>query len=98
MKPMTPDQARRWEQNRERGKTRYVLAWGVLAYGMPMVVFWSFFIRYTAPELGPGTVLITNLVIHLTCGFLLGILMWNGGERRYLKFKRRHPASGPSAS
>ncbi|RYD22539.1 MAG: hypothetical protein EOP88_07760 [Verrucomicrobiaceae bacterium] len=84
---MTPKQAVRWEKHRDDGKEWYVLLWGIFAYGVPMVAFWTLYFRYTAPEMGLPRAILTNMAIHLTCGFFLGILMWGSGERKYLKYR-----------
>jgi hypothetical protein len=76
---MKASEFERWARTRARGKYRFVLVSGVLAYGLPMFVIMTFMIphpRFTRPE---------SALLWLLTGAGYGMAMWLMQEYRYRK-------------
>jgi hypothetical protein len=86
---MKPEALARWEKVRARGKGRYILASGVLSYGLPMFVFMTFFVHRN--DLGPGFIGF-SAIMWLLGGALFGTIMWHVLERQYRKAVQRGSA------
>ncbi|WP_266183285.1 hypothetical protein [Dyella humicola] len=74
---MKASEFERWARTRARGKYRFVLFSGVLAYGLPMFVIMTFIIphpKITRPE---------SALLWLLTGAGYGTAMWLMQEYRY---------------
>ena len=79
---MKPEEMARWEKVRALGMWRYVLLYGVIAWGAPMFVLMTFVVNPfpTFPEL-----IWISAGIWAIGGALFGTTMWWFAERRYRK-------------
>ncbi len=87
---MTERQAEKWAATRAKGRSRYILLFGVLGWGLTMVVLWT---ALMVADLGWSSlpVLLPVAAIAFPCGgYLWGATMWYFAERAYSK----RPASG----
>ena len=80
---MKPEHVERWRAARAKGRWRYILLYGVLAWGIPMFVVMTF-------VLNPGRaqnagLLALQLVIWLVGGAMFGTTMWYVNERNFRK-------------
>ena len=81
--------AARWAAIRKRGRRRYILLTGVLAYGLPTALLWSVLMKLTGAA-GPfGGLLAIALVIFPLGGIAFGRRMWSINERRYQEWSAR---------
>lgn len=83
MGPTTSTDARlaRWERIRARGRTSYVVRYGVLLWGVTTAVLWTIGMRLWFVD-GP---LLPMLAVALVAfgfgGWLFGAAMWRGSEQ-----------------
>lgn len=75
-----------WESTREKGKIRFFLLHGVLAFGLPMLVFTSFITRPFANGFTSGPALL-HYEAWTFSGLFFGALMWYWAEYVYKKEK-----------
>jgi len=74
-----------WKESREKGKSRYLIQNGMLAYGMPMFVVMTFIVS-KAPETGyDAKYIITNFLLWSAAGLLFGFIMWSLNEKSFIK-------------
>src|SRR5687768_3239612 len=88
----TDAQAARWENTRERGRRRFVLAEGVLKFGVCCGIITAvatYLLGSPAPLWG---LLAINLLLYPLGGFWVGEKTWRDNERRYVEWRRRGPA------
>jgi hypothetical protein len=86
MNPEMPNDLRKWETTRQKGKVKFILLHGVLAWGVPMFVVMTFFInrqRDTTPSIG---MLLVSAVIWAIGGGCFGLAIWTFSEKRYQKY------------
>lgn len=75
---------RRWQKHRRHGVVRFVVVWGLLAWGMTMLLMMDIIMPYilsqevTFPSF-------TNIVIYGFAGLLWGFFMWHMMESRFAK-------------
>jgi hypothetical protein len=70
----------KWERIRQRGKWRFVVLRGVVAFGGLLFILWSV-ISY-----GAGfrfQFLAMHVVVSLLAGLVMGLLAWHRTERAY---------------
>lgn len=85
-----PADLRRWPVTRKKGKLRYIVVRGVLAWGLPMFVAMTFFVgRHNGRPLTPALVAVAFVVFTLLGGAGFGISMWLTSEWRYRSFLAR---------
>lgn len=86
MSPEMPNDLRKWETTRQKGRTQFVLLYGVLAWGLPMFVVMTFFLnRQRDKPISSGMILI-SVVIWAIGGACFGLAMWAISERKYQKY------------
>lgn len=79
---MKPDQLEEWKRVRAKGLLRYVLARGVLAYGLPMFLAMTFVVNRDNLN---GNFIGLSAVVWSLGGALFGVLTWHLQERKFLK-------------
>ena len=86
MNPEMPKEFKKWEVTRQKGKKKFILQTGVLAWGLPMFVVMTFFVnrqRGTALSL---RMILLSAVIWAIGGACFGWAMWNVSEKKYQKY------------
>ena len=91
---MKPKELARWEKVRARGKRRFVLLWGVAAFGGLMFLFTA---AADFPSEFSGMpfwfrladFLTTFVIMGPLLGAVWGLLFWYCMEKRYLKHVRK---------
>ena len=86
MNSETPDHIKKWEITREKGKARFILVNGVVAWGLPMFVVMTFLLNRDRAKTDPAWMLVVSAVIWALGGACFGVAMWTISERRYRKF------------
>ena len=84
---MKPAELERWSVLRAKGKLRYVLLHGLLAYGLPMFLVMTFFVR---PEPRTPVLIAISAALWAAGGLVFGLIMWHINERRYRKASTPH--------
>ena len=87
---------RRWEQERARGRTTFVVRRGVIGWGLPAAFLAIAYKALQVRELTTSLMLshdlrvaaMVALVVFPFCGFLFGHWLWRTGEERYDALKR----------
>ena len=79
---MKPAELERWSVLRAKGRLRYVLLHGVLAYGLPMFLVMTFLVR---PQPQTPVLLAISAALWAVGGLVFGLIMWHVNERRYRK-------------
>ena len=80
---------KRWRLTREKGETRYILVYGVLFWGIPMLVFVSFITSPFANGLFSAAAL-AHCLAWLSAGLVYGFIMWHYFEHKFTKEKTKH--------
>ena len=81
-----PQDLKKWEVARKKGKTRFILLSGVLAWGVPMFVIMTFFVnRRPETTLSIG-MLAGSALVWAISGACFGWAIWTLSERRYRSF------------
>ncbi len=86
----------RWLRERERGFASYVLRRGVLAWGVPIALFFIG-MQWGEYHHSIGIILLVNILIWLPIGGLFGASTWYARELRYkrcLASKMAHSRTG----
>ena len=91
---MKPKHFEHWSKLRTRGKARYILGTGVLAWGLPMFLFMILIINRRTTSL---TAIGLNLLIWILGGTLFGWLTWTIAERQYQRALKSQDSSGNAA-
>jgi drug/metabolite transporter (DMT)-like permease len=83
---MDEKKAKTWGRTRKMGKTRYVIVYGVLIWGIVAGLTFPFiqWILFNQPPEPPHFVL--SLIVFQITGIFVGIITWNKSERMYLQF------------
>ncbi len=82
------NQLERWAQTRQMGRTNFVVRIGVLAWGLPMLIFFSL---YFGIKRGWDQIFTMLPIMTMTCiigGALFGLAMWYMSEAQYSKYKQ----------
>lgn len=80
---MTPRQVERWAATREKGRTRFIWLFGVLGWGLPMVILWTaFMVRGFGLPSFPVTLPLAAVGFPLG-GYVWGAAMWWMAEAAY---------------
>ena len=85
---MSEAHAIRWRTLREAGMASWIVKRGLLAYGIPMYLFFVISAWFSNPE-GFAPSLVYNIPSWLIAGAVFGVLTWDISERQY----RRHVAT-----
>lgn len=81
---MTPEQIARWEEQRKKGKPRFVLVTGVLSYGVPMFAITTFALPLLRARPLPSPFAIAfSAGMWLLGGVILGLMLWWVNERNH---------------
>lgn len=82
---MKPQQLEKWKATREKGMLRYILASGILSYGLAMFVVMTFFVH--RDDLSARFIAI-SAVLWTLGGAVFGTAMWFVFEHQYRKAVR----------
>lgn len=81
---MTPQQIARWEEQRAKGKPRFVVVTGILSYGLPMFVITTFAVPFLRSTPLPSLFAILFSAFMWTLGgVIFGFMLWWVNERNY---------------
>lgn len=86
MNSETPDHIKKWEATREKGKARYILVNGVVAWGLPMFAVMTFILNRDRPKTDSFSMVLLSAVIWTIGGACFGLAMWIISERKYQKY------------
>ena len=86
MNETMPKNLQKWEVTRQKGKKRFVLQTGVLAWGVPMFFVMTFVVDRQPDKPFSAGMIAVSAVIWAIGGACFGWLMWAMSERKYLKF------------
>ena len=78
-----------WGLTREKGRTRYILGYGVLAFGLPMLIFMSFVIHPFVNGFFSAVALV-HYMVWLGAGLVYGFITWHWFEYRFSKAQAKH--------
>lgn len=78
-----PKAIERWEKQRAKGRTRYILQIGVFGWGLAMFIAMTFVVNRPV-QLTPSTIAL-SAIIWLLGGALFGFVTWTMSERKYRK-------------
>ncbi len=79
----TDDERREfWLQQKKRGRTSFVLRYGVLRFGIPMFCIFTALCIITLRSL-PSFIMVWNLLIVLSGGAIFGLRVWARLARKY---------------
>lgn len=75
----------KWAKAREKGKQRFVLANGVLGWGVPTAILWAILMELIEPLENIWVRPTIALIIFPIAGIAFGHLTWNRSEKAYEK-------------
>jgi len=81
---MKPKEIGQWQKTREKGLARFILATGILSYGMPLFVVLNFMDPPKMP-LSITDLIVTLLICAVAGGSAFGYILWVVQEKRYRK-------------
>ena len=87
-----PRDLQRWETVRRKGRPRFILVTGVLAYGGSMFVIMTFFVNRHPDRPLTAPMIAIAAVIWALGGAAFGLIMWKINEGRYQKFLAKQAA------
>lgn len=76
---------KKWEITRRKGKKRFMIINGALAWGIPTAVLWILGMSYMNPEFSTLFMSIVALIVFPIGGLLWGKFMWEWTEKAYGK-------------
>ena len=79
---MIKERMEAWRRTREKGLARFVLVYGLMAWGMPMFVLMAFITEPFSKGL-TSTPAIAHYIIWPVAGLLFGMALWGYCEARY---------------
>ena len=82
-----------WEQERAKGKARYVLRTG-LTLGV-MVVAVADILKHLSGSSNPASDLLLTLFVYVGVGFISAFFAWNSWEEKYKKALQEARAASP---
>ena len=91
---MSPEQARRWAQTRQKGRTRFVWLIGVLGWGLAMGLCFPVAVAavgsFLPDNIMPGwerlpVLLAWSLIICPIAGYFVGLCCWQAAESQYAR-------------
>lgn len=81
-----PNNLQRWEKTRQKGKTKFMLQNGLLAWGLPMFIVVTFVVsRIQRHQLTPALI-VADAFIWALAGLIYGWAIWRVTEKKYQKF------------
>ena len=81
-----PPNLKRWEKLRQKGKAKFIVQNGMLAWGLPMFIFMTFFFARAQHYKMTATLILMQVGIWAVAGAAYGWSIWALNERRYRKF------------
>ncbi len=81
-----PKELKKWEITRQKGKAKFILLNGVLAWGLPMFIVMTFFLNRRPDQMLSLTTVFVSAIIWALGGALFGWMAWTWAERRYKKY------------
>lgn len=79
---MTEVQAAKWGKKRTKGKAKYVMYWGVAAWGLGLTAVTTALEWFAMGTFTPGW-FYSRLIIFSFIGFLVTNLRWESQERKF---------------
>jgi uncharacterized membrane protein YvlD (DUF360 family) len=73
----------RWKKTRQKGREKYILVNGVLAWGIPTALVWSVTMAILQPSENIWVRPLIALVIFPLGGIGFGYFTWNASEKQY---------------
>lgn len=87
---MNSNQACRWEKARQSGKNKFIIYTGILQWGLITGALWSIimFLMSKDPKNIShfSSILVPAIIIFPICGYFMGLITWNGAEKKYQKY------------
>jgi len=75
-----------WSKSRKKGKLKYILINGVMAWGLPMFIVMTFFVNTAFDESGLLMSHVkTDAITWIIMGLFVGIFTWFYNESEYQK-------------
>lgn len=74
-----------WKKLREKGRIRFVLARGVLGWGLPMFLIMIFAFNGSKEGVISPVSIAIHAVIWTIGGMIFGFTMWYLSEKKYIK-------------
>jgi len=81
-----PKDIRKWGITRQKGKMKFILLNGVVAWGIPMFVIMTFVINRERARTDPVWLLLVSAVIWAIGGACFGLAIWTISERKYQRY------------
>jgi hypothetical protein len=81
-----PKDIKKWETMRQKGKTKFILLNGVVAWGIPMFVIMTFVINRERARTKPAWLLLVSAVIWAIGGACFGLAIWTISEKKYQRY------------
>ncbi|HZG86691.1 hypothetical protein [Paenibacillus sp.] len=91
---MKRDFEEKWNKTREKGRSIYILKYGMLMYGLPLGLIGALIARYFENGFSfvgffyyglVGDIIARGLFTMVFAGGVFGYLMWKSNEEKYLK-------------
>jgi hypothetical protein len=86
---MSARQIKKWRQTRQMGRSRFIWVRGVLGWGVPTAIFWSFLMAGTRADTSFIGYFVTGIVLFPVGGYFWGIWVWKNSECQYLSQRSR---------
>ncbi len=86
MNPEIPNDIKKWETTRQKGRTQFILLNGVFAWGLPMFVVMTFFVNRQRDKPLSIEMILISVVIWAIGGACFGLAMWTISERKYQRY------------
>ena len=90
-----PNDIKKWETTRKKGKAKFILTNGVLSWGLPMFFVMTFVVNRPAHGATPPSMVMISAVIWALGGALFGTVIWTMSEKKYLKFLEARKSPPP---
>jgi hypothetical protein len=84
MSPEMPKDLKKWEMTRQKGKTKFILLNGIVAWGIPMFVIMTFVVN--RQRVRTAGLLLLSAVIWALGGVCFGFAIWTISERKYQRY------------
>ena len=72
-----------WAKTRKMGRTKFILIYGVLFWGLIMAIAFFLFNLKAFPSIPWYILLIISLVIFSIAGYFVGYFSWKSAEKKY---------------
>ena len=85
----TPD-LEKWADVREQGKWKYIINYGLLRFGLSMLIFFLTYIWLFQPNIFGLTIILISAIIFPLSGIAWGIWMWFYLEKVFSRMPVSH--------